>query len=144
MKQEFITTHGKVVIERDKIFIFEDEPGATAREIYFFVFIVLQVTGGFFNIPEMKWISLVFGLLGTIYIILPFLKHKNQSSKTRILLKKITKISNEDDNDGINTWVKLYLSSGKIRYIKFRKLENQYQPFIEAVSQQILLPQTTI
>jgi hypothetical protein len=144
MKQEFITTYGKVVIERDKIFIFEEDPGSIAREIYFFVFIALQLAGRVFNVPEMKWISLVFGLLGTIYSILPFFKHKNQSSKSRILIKKITNISNEDDKDGINTLVKLYLSSGKIRYIKFRKLENQYQPFIEAVSQQLLLPQTTV
>ena len=58
------------------------------------------------------------------------------SFKNRILLSEIESTSYTDDVNGFDTIVSLKLSSGKTRYIRFRKLENQFGAFIEAISQQ--------
>ena len=61
-------------------------------------------------------------------------KFLKRSYSSRIPLSKIRDYKVEDDHHGIQTEITLYLENGRYKKIIFRKLENQYEAFIEAFS----------
>jgi hypothetical protein len=144
MKQEFITSHGKVIIERDKIFIQRIKRDITWKAITIIFFILAC----FFVVisPDFtSWFHVFFWLFIAIGENFNFIKKlPRKSFKNRILISEIESTSFIHDVNGFDTNVELKLTSGKTRSLRFRKLENQYQSFIEAVSQQINLPQTAV
>ncbi|MGI8600159.1 MAG: hypothetical protein ACR2KB_12975 [Chitinophagaceae bacterium] len=144
MKQEFITTYGKIIIERDKLFIQRVKRELSWKSISFF-FLVGAIILVIITPVISRWIMLIIWAIHFIVEHFETIKKLPETSfKNRILLSEIESTSYTDDVSGFDTIVSLKLSSGKTRHIKFRKLENQYHPFIEAVSQQMLLPQSAI
>jgi hypothetical protein len=137
MKHEFITTHGKVIIERDKIFIQRVKRDITWKAITIIFFILAC----FFVVisPDFtSWFHVFFWLFIAIGENFNFIKNLPRTSfKNRILMSEIESTSFIHDANGFDTIVDLKLTFGKIRSLRFRKLENQYQPFIETVSQHL-------
>jgi hypothetical protein len=143
MKQEFITTHGKVVIERDKIFLIPQLAGGNYYLNNLFILIVCIITAYEVGADKASFLGIV--AIISLIEIYPFIKRSfTESTRNRILLNEIKHITVEPPKNEFETLVKLHLNSAKPRIIKFRTLENQYQPFIEAVSEHIQAPQIVV
>jgi hypothetical protein len=76
------------------------------------------------------WGALLLGHLPTLYDLVI-----KRSFATRIPLNKIKSVRIEEDNHGLHTHIILYLENSSYVKIPFRKLENQYQPLVEAIYQ---------
>jgi hypothetical protein len=136
MKLEFITTHGKLVIERDKIFLIPQLAGGNYYLNNLFILLVCIITAYEVGPDKTSFLGIIaFISLIELY---PFIKRSfTESTSNRILLNEIKNITIEPPKNEYETLVKLHLNSAKPRIIKFRTLENQYQPFIETVSKHI-------
>ncbi len=143
-KQEFVTVYGKAIIERDVLYIksFDVPFSETAfakigYEVAFVVLFILQFFNGDGNrkyVGILLWGLLLLGHLPGLYDAI-----FKRSYAKRIPLEQIKSLKIKEDNVGLQTYVIMDLASGRYRKIAFRKLENQYQPFIETISQ--YLPQ---
>lgn len=144
MKQEFITSYGKVVIERDKIYILTLNRNVSYKGVGVLIFLFTLILAIF--IPDISgWFMVFFFGVLTLSENFQFIKTLPKTSfSNRILLSEINATSIIDDPKGFDTLVNLHLKSGKTRTIRFRKLENQYQPFIETLSQHIEAPQIIV
>jgi hypothetical protein len=136
MKQEFITSNGKVIIERDKIYIQNLRRNITNKAISGWIFFIAIIFAAL--VPAFsQWYMVVFFGIFALVDNFQFIKQlPTLSFKNRILISEIEKVSFNDDPEGFDTIVNLHLVSGKCRRIKFRKLEHQYDSFLEAVSHQ--------
>jgi hypothetical protein len=147
MKQEFITSKGKVINERNILFI-------KYFKLPFSETVLYKVLFGF--LPPIMLISFLFFLEGPIdfyfKVLLWLLFTVNNfnhlwdvlvrlSFSNRIPLDRITAFDVKDDINGLETIVTLTLKSGRKRIIPFRTLEKQYEPFTELITQQIAQPQ---
>jgi hypothetical protein len=140
MKQEFVTVYGKVIIEKDKLFIrsfevpFSRTPFAQVGfEVSFLLVLVLQF---FTSDGPGRYVGIiVWGLV--LLVRLPNLYDVvfKRSYASRIALSKIKSVKTEEDTHGLETYVILNLHNGRYRKIIFRRLENQYESLVEAISQ---------
>jgi hypothetical protein len=139
MAQEFVTVYGKAVIERNVLFIRSFDVPITRTAVamlfleicYILVFIVhlFGNEGPFYYVGIVVWGSLLAFRTPEIYDALI-----KRSYSSRIPLNRIQSATLSDDNFGLQTYVTLHLKNGRYRKIIFRKLENQYNAFIEAIS----------
>jgi hypothetical protein len=136
MKKVFITVNGSVEIERNIIFI-------KIKKSHFFetgfariAFALLPVIGLLIVLiwehDPFKFFrrTVMFGLWTIVRI--PFLYKaliKTSYSK-RIPLEKITSAEIEEDPNGLETKVLLYLTNNRVRKIVFRTMEKQYDDFL--------------
>ena len=139
MKQEFITSKGKVIIERDTLFIKYSKFHFTETIFFeiglpvaFFILIIAS-----FILAETPWeyfktiiYTLVFGSQLYRFYINLFKK----SFASRIPLDRIKSFEIKPHIDGLEQEVNLKLKNGRYHSILFRNLENQYQPFIGVIT----------
>jgi hypothetical protein len=142
MKQEFVTLYGKAIVERDVLFIRNLDVPFTRSilsrfgyELAFagiFVLAFFKDEGPGKNISILGWGFLLLTRLPNWYDLL-----FRRSYTNRIPLKRIRSISTENDNFGLNSFVRLDLANGRYRKIPFRTMEKQYEAFVEMISQRI-------
>jgi hypothetical protein len=147
MVQEFITSNGKVIRERDVLFV--RNLNFSFRDTIFaelFSFLV-WITFSLFNLFETEKDNADY--FGAIFFLIMALFHAGplydilfkRSLSNRISLNRITSFQIKPDEVGLETFVILHLKSGRYKKINFRTLEKQYEPFTELVSQHIIQPQ---
>lgn len=139
MNREFATVYGKVIIERNILYLRSPylpfSKTAFAKFGYVFLLIFIFIVQFFRDNDARKYIGItIWGIflitrLPEIYDIL-----FRRSYASRIPLNRIENYTNTDDTIGLQTTVQLQLKNGRYKKILFRKLEHQAEPFIEAVS----------
>jgi len=147
MVQEFITSNGKVIRERDVLFVKTLKHGFWSPVLHislpFFILIIFILQ--FFRETDLEfayyfriifWGFLLSSQVPILYDILI-----KRSFSNRIPLSRILSFEVKPDEVGLETFVILKLKSGRNRKINFRTLEKQYEPFTELVSQHIIQPQ---
>ncbi len=140
MKKEFVTLYGKAIIERDILYFksmyLPFSKTAFARIGFEFAFIILFLLQ-FFRDPGFKMYVgiLMCGILFLFRIPILFDVLFKRSYASRIPLQKIKSVTIIDDNFGLLILATLHLTNGRYKKIAFRKLENQYEPFAEFISQ---------
>ena len=152
MQQEFISTHGKVILENDVLYIRKLKPSLALSQfvtISFPVLIIIRFVLYIFeeNSPKRNMALVVLGLLSVFYGIELSLKlYKavfKQSFAKRILLANIRSYHLEEDVHDLDVYVYLQLKSGRERKITFRKREEQHEELITALSQYLAVPNIT-
>lgn len=147
MKQEFVTLYGKVVIERDVVYIRSLElpfsKTAFAVISYNMLWVLIFLMQFFRDDEPRKYIGiLMFGFLLLFRIPEIYDALIKRSYASRIPLNRVKTVNTEEEEHiGLNVTVVLHFKIGRYKKIVFRKLEQQYQPFVEAVSQYITQPQ---
>lgn len=145
MKQEFITSNGKVVRERDILFVktlkLHFSESLLGQWLWALVPVLAIASStllqeGPARLTGLFYLFLFFDNLKLLYRLV-FVK----SFAGRIPLQNIISFETKNDHTGLETEVILKLKSGRYRTVKFRTLENQYQSFTELISQQISQPQ---
>ena len=146
MKQEFITTRGRVEIQNGSIFIKNLKPDIESsifgKLIIPFIVLLLCI---YRLVDAEKPLDYVVGIFWGI----AFLGYGNRlfdiiikrSIANRIPLQRIHTAEVKADDTGLEAHVLLYLRNGRYRLIPFRTLEQQYEPFTELISQYIAQPQ---
>lgn len=137
MKQEFITTQGKVIIEdgmvRVKKLIHRSNNEFTY--LVFSIFYVAYLLG-----TDSKVLPLVYILLGIIgFLFLAFLFELIflKAWKNKFPVNHIKSYRVNRDHIGLETKVTLVLKSNRQKEIVFRNHEHQLDGFLEAVTQHI-------
>lgn len=146
MKQRFITVKGRVVVERDTLFVkttkFYFFESAFAQIAYAFIpTIALTISILRYEKPMdfvriLFWSVLFIGSLPKVWKVLV-----KWSFASRIPVSRIVDFQEKPDQNGLETHVDLLLRSGRTRRIRFRTLEKQYEAFTEFLSQHIAQPQ---
>jgi hypothetical protein len=143
MKREFMTLKGKVVIERDFLFIrtLIFRPGFT---LLMKLFIPLAIVAMFFvivveekNVPRGFFHIFLWGVFAMIQLPGLYTMLFKRSYSNRIPLDRIVSFEVKPDTTGLETTVILKLKNGRCRPIKFRTLEKQYEGFIELITQHV-------
>jgi hypothetical protein len=142
MKQEFITLYGKVVVERNILFIRNtDVPfsrSVFARIGYYLLLVALFIMQFFRDEKALQYTGIVvvgFLLLSRLPDLYDcFIK---RSYANRISLDQIQSVEIRENEFDLNMDVLIRLKNGRYRQIIFRKLENQYEPFAELITQHI-------
>lgn len=146
MKQEFITSRGKIEVQRNTIYIkdlkFGFDESVAGQLLFPFAFLVATVLkfiepdhpldyfgGAMFAIMFLFYTDRIYDLL------------VKRSIAVRIPLNRIESFDLKQENS-LETNVILYLKNGRYRSILFRTLEKQYEPFAETISLHIAQPQT--
>lgn len=142
MNQEFITSIGKVIRERDVLFLKTLKGGFTNTIVYengypFVVFII-------FCLQFIRWTEVEFFYYYRI-VFWAILFSTCASSLYDTIAKKsfaksnpLNRIKSFDIKEGeseLETVVIIHLKNGRYRKIAFRTLEKQYEPFTELLSQ---------
>jgi hypothetical protein len=147
MKQEFITSRGKLIIERNIIFnrvkkVHLSESIAYKLFLAFVPPIVFILTLFFEDLGPKKYIHLVmwgiFIFINFHHLIDVLIK---LSFSNRIPINSIQSFEIKEDDLGLETFVHLRLKSGRTRKIVFRTLEMEYEPFTALLSQHSVQPQ---
>ena len=141
MRSEFITTGGKIVLERDTLFIRNINTGfhhtlayELAMPLVYMVVAIFRlctVETPFDYVAGAVFVILAIGHSRPLYDVL-FLR----SLSNRIPLKRIRSFE-LIDNDALHTTMVLKLQNGRYKKISFRLLEEQYQPLAELLSQHV-------
>jgi len=140
MKQEFITSIGKVIRERDVLFIknlnFKFHHGLV-YELLPPIAWILYALSWFISIENNfeLFMGFVVSFIAFFHFY-PFydLIFKRSLSK-RIPLQRIESFEVKQGESLLETDVILHLKNGRYRKIVFRTLEKQYEPFTELLSQ---------
>lgn len=146
MKQEFITSRGKAILENNSLFLKNykiDFRQTIAGQIWFPL--VLIAAG---VLKFIRPTSPVDYYIGTFWILffLIFQSGKfynvvvRKSFSSRIPLNRIVSFKIEADEFELETEVILQLKNGRYRSIAFRTMEKQYEDFIEALSAFVAYP----
>ena len=143
---EFVTLYGKVVIERNVLFIRNFDVPFTRtnlfRIVYELCFIGVFIMSFFIeNAPKkylhlLAWGILLLSRVTQLYDIL-----FSRSYSNRIPLSRINSVTTSADNSGHHTFVHLHLKNGRYRVIPFRTLEKQHETFIEAITSELATTQ---
>ena len=139
MKQEFITSRGKVILERDILYI-RNLDGAFHHTLLYeigppILWLTVAVTKvATAETPFDFFFSAVFCILaifhaGPLYDVV-----FRRSLSRRIHLNRITTYEVKDDAIGLETIVTLRLRNGRYKKIAFRTLERQYEAFTALLS----------
>jgi hypothetical protein len=147
MQQQFITSRGKAVIERDILYI----NNIKADPVFAFNLLQLIIVCAWL-LSEMTGLghdvlSIPAEIGGTILIlnifnIVPIFKFLfKKCLSNRIPLHRIISYEIKEDDNGLENEVILHLRSGRYKSIAFRKLEKEDERFLEIISQTIAQPQ---
>jgi len=150
MKHEFITSRGRLTIERDIIYIqnqkisFNDTMlGIMLYPLAILALFFLKINfveGSFDLLIGFIWGFVFLGLFfGKIYISFDLIFKRSLAD--RISLSRIKSFETKPDATGMETDVIFHLKNGRYRKIPFRTLEKQFEPFLDLVSQHITQPQ---
>jgi len=137
MKQEFITTNGKVIID-DGVIHVKKLVHHSSGEFNFLIFWTMYIL--FLLIDETKirpLLYIVLGLLALAFLIMIFERVFIKSWKKKIPLANIKSYRVNKDVAGLETKVVLFLRSGRQKEIVFRNHDHQLDPFLDIVTQQI-------
>jgi len=146
MKSVFITSRGKVEIERSALYIKNLKPDFDSSIFGRLLFPTAALALSLIKFIEAEkpfdyFIAAVWGIM--------FLGYSNRfyeiifkkSFANRIPLHRITSVEVKPDHLDLEVDVVLHLKNRRCRIIPFRKLEGQYESFIEEISTQIAQPQ---
>lgn len=146
MKQEFVTLYGKATIEKNILYVRNlDIPfsktafstiGYQSLFVIIFIFQFLRSEGPLYYVR-----IIVFGMLLAFHVPEIYDLLFKRSYASRIPLDKIKSVEMDEDYHGLQTNVILRLNNGRYRKIPFRKLENQYEAFVEAIMTRSRQPQ---
>ncbi len=141
MKKEFISSKGKVIIERDTLYIrntiyyfWDTGIGRISRSILPPLCIILILV---FDTSEPFKIFtrvVMFACFTFLYSMDLFNLIFRYSYSNRIPLKRIVSIDSKEDENGLETNLFLLLKNGRKRKIAFRTLEHQHEGFISEIS----------
>jgi hypothetical protein len=147
MKQKFITSEGKVVIEKDVLFIKSIDMRLSrsmlGKLMYPLCALILFIVQ-FFDDSESRYFRMVlWGIVVLINLHIFYEVLFQRSYSSRIPLNKIVSWEVKPGEVELEMKVHLHLRSGRYREIIFRQAEHQYEPFTEFLSQHIAQPQLT-
>ena len=143
MKKEFVTVRGKVFIENDLLTI-SNKKLKENKDMYWMGFNAIFAMHIIDKDSKAKPLAYaILGILAFLIIIALIEFFFINSWKNKIPLSSIQSVKVEDDRIGLETLVILKLRSGKRKEITFRTLENQFEPFVDLVSQYIMQKQYT-
>ncbi|MGZ8543954.1 MAG: hypothetical protein ACXWV0_01595 [Flavisolibacter sp.] len=144
MNQEYITTAGKVIVERDILYVRTQKNHFTQTIFFDFLPLVLMVLPilhfvYFENNPRwylrmFLYLSIFFMYGGNLYYVIFKKSFANRIPIQRI---KMFDIKPDETASGLETKVQLHLSSGRIKTIVFRTREHQWEPFTEYLSSHV-------
>lgn len=147
MDQEFITSRGKAILGNKRLLIQNSKVDIRETVVGQITMPIVVLTLAFVSFFKP---SKAFGYIATtVFIVLFFSSHFKQlytvlfkrSYSDYIPIIRINSFELKPDEFGLETEVRLHLKNGRYRSIVFRKLEKQYEPFIELLSQFITRPQ---
>lgn len=147
MAQEFISVRGKVVIERDILFIrtftLPSFPETVLFEILVgIIALVLFISSFFIQDDGTRFLRIIISIVILTPRILPLYDILfKRSLATRIPLRRIKSYELKENANGLESTLILYLRSGRYKPILFRSLEKQYEPLASLISQHIAQPQ---
>jgi hypothetical protein len=147
MKQEFVTLYGKAIIERDILHIRSTEmpfsKTVLAQLLMPLLFVGVFIMQFFREEGPKRNLGIVlWGILMLIRLPEIFNMLVRRSYALRIPLQRIKSIKiDEEEPLGLNVSITIHLRNGRYRKLVFRKLEQQYEPFIETITQYITQPQ---
>lgn len=141
MKQEFVTLYGKAIIEGDKLYfrrlrlpLGETALAQIGYELTLpalFIATLLNPDGSLKHFDSIVIAGLMLSNISRTYDRL-----FKRSYASRIALSAIKSVTIKDDYHGLETEVRLHLSNGRYKKVLFRKLEHQYEAFLEVLSRQ--------
>lgn len=139
MKQEFVTLYGKAIIENNILHLRQTHlpfSKTTFAKIGFELVILAAFLLQFWRTEgPKKYIGiLIYGFLVLLRGPVLYDIFLRRSYSNRIPMEKIDSLDFSEDSFGMETYVTLTLKNGRSRKIAFRKLEHQYEGFIEAVN----------
>jgi|GEM_PF-1261780 len=139
MKQEFVTSEGKLTIDNG-VLIFDRV--IRRMDYKHHIGIVLALTFAFRlfyafgeQVPAKRSLEFMLYGVGTLIWTVPLLYrllHRSQAKK--IHLQKIESYQFDEESNELETHVRLNLRSGRIRIIPFRNLENQMESFLAVLA----------
>ena len=145
MKQEFIISSGKIIVERNILYL---------RRLVFHEYsrkMDWLLPGVFICWAVLKWSDIennfdyfsafVISTLALFNIYPLYDIFFRRCWSNRIPLSRIVSFELKDAENTIEKHLILHLRSGRYKKIAFRNLEQQYEPFIELISPHIYQPQ---
>jgi hypothetical protein len=146
MNQQFITSNGRIINERNILFIKTQKLRLGETFVGKLLWVLVPVFAIILSILSAQQVKDYFSPL--IIVLLFFDNFKllyqllfTRSFASRIPLKDIRSFELREDLTGLEIQVHLKLRSGRVRVIFFRTLEKQYEPFLVLVSQFTIQPQ---
>lgn len=146
MKQEYLTSRGKLIVERDVLYIrnLKSSIGDTILGLTFYPLIALILSVLRFVSAEDNmdyFVGLIWGIifLANGYSIYDVLFRRSFSK--RIPVQRIKSFELKPDQFGLETELIMHLKNGRYRSVFFRTMENQYKPLAEYLSAHQLEPQ---
>lgn len=139
MKQEFVTSTGTVIVERDVLYVrkkLDVIPRKMVLRNIFALCFLIRFIAAFSEEPVSKrnFEIFLYGV-GTVILLGPIVYDLvTKSYAKRIPLRQIEFYRTEEDINGLETHVHLTLPLGRTRTFSFRKLENQLGPFLETLA----------
>jgi len=147
MKQEFITSRGKIIFENNNLLIRNYKFSLRETLVGKLWFPVLLLLAGILHcIYADEPLDYIIGVFWILFFLLFYLSDLyttliKTSFSNRIQLSVISYYITKPDEFGLETELRLYLKNGRYRSIGFRTLEKQFEPFTELLSQYITYPQ---
>ncbi|HEV7330075.1 MAG TPA: hypothetical protein VGN63_03460 [Flavisolibacter sp.] len=102
-----------------------------------FVLQFYRSEGPFFYVGIIIWSLFLIDRLPRMFDLL-----FKRSYANRIPIQSILSFDHEEDRNGLEAIVRLHLSNGRYRRLRFRKLEHQLELFTEQLSQYLSVPKT--
>jgi len=135
MKQEFITTQGKVIIEDGMIRVKKliHRSNGEFNYLIFGAFYALYLLGT--DSKVMPLVYLLLGIIGFLILVFLFELFFLKAWKNNFPIEQIKSYRVNRDHTGLETKVTLILKSNRQKEIVFRNHEHQLDGFIEAVTQ---------
>jgi len=140
MSQNFITTNGSVVIERNILFVKTAKLNFAQSAVGQWLWALVPMVSIAISLSKesqtAKWASVLVSIL-VFSKNLQLLKKLvfDKSFASRIPVQNILSFTTEDDSRGLETLVHLKLSSGRTRTVSFRTIEQQFEPFLQHLPQ---------
>jgi hypothetical protein len=137
MKQEFITTNGKVIIDDGVIHVKKliHRSSGEYNFLTFWAFYCLYAISTDSKANPLLYI--LMGLVAFVFLIICFEKIFIKSWKKKFPMKQVKSYKVDKDASGLETTVTFFLKSGRQKSIVFRNHEKQLDPFIEMVTQHL-------
>lgn len=151
MQQTFIFSYGKVILENGILYIRKTRPSLTVSQALNAILPVLFAARFVFYLmedpsPKRNVGVVLFGCLMVLHVLLNsgsiYTFVFKRSFRKRIPIHKIISVRTEDDPNELEVHLFLQLASGRERKITFRKLENQHEAFVLALSEYLSVPKT--
>ncbi len=144
MNQEYITAAGKVIVEKNVLYVRTQKNHFTQTAFFEFLPLILLAVPiihlvYFDNNPRWYLRMFLYVSLFSMYGYKMFYALFKKSFASRIPVARIKSFEVKPDEtaSGLETNLLLHLNSGRIRTIVFRTREHQWEPLTEYLSQHI-------